>query len=421
MRVLTKTSLYYLLVSALVFLIGGLIFYKILEIEIYDEVDDQLYTDKENILDYIQVNNKLPNVTSGISETILVQEVEVVSPVQDAISDTLIYSAYDEELIPYRQLTFTAYQNDKLYQYTILKSLLDLDDLLESTIIAMGLIFMLLLLGLAAVNYFINKRTWHSFYDTLSRIKRYSISQHNPIVLKQSSTKEFQELNEVLENMTLKIHHYYLNLKEFTENASHEIQTPLAIVKSKLELFMQSDNLTQEQARMLEEMQSSISRLARLNKSLILLTRIGNREFAEKEQVPLHELMAEQLEHLQEMAEMHHLTLHPPQMEPVYLNMSRGLAEVLISNMLLNAIRHNTPGGHVEVNIKPDQLCIKNTGVAFLEPAAPVFQRFISSKNTPGSLGIGLALVSRICELYDFTPTYFFDNGMHSLCVQFQK
>lgn len=419
MRILTKTSLYYLLVSAFVFLVGGLSYYKIMQVEIYDEVDDQLFTDKENILEYIRHNNELPSVTSGISEAILVKEAGNSSPALEALSDTLIFSAYDEEYVPFRRLTFVAYQDEKPYQYTILKSLMDFDDLFESTMLAMAWIFLLLLIGLVAVNYMVNKYTWRNFYDTLSRVKRYSLSQQQPLTLGRSETKEFQELNEVLRAMTNKIHSDYLNLKEFTENASHEIQTPLAIVNSKLELFMQSDNLTPQQANMLAEMHTSVNRLARLNKSLILLTRIENREFQEHESLPLHALVSEQLEQLQEMVDMHELTLETTSLEPTFLSMNRGLAEVLLSNILLNAIRHNCKGGSIQVSLTAEKLCVKNTGKELQGPPEELFRRFMSSHDSSGSLGIGLALVSRICTLYRLHPSYSYAAGMHSLCIKF--
>ncbi|WP_071530904.1 hypothetical protein [Pontibacter sp. BAB1700] len=220
MRILTKTSLYYLLVSVIVFLLGGLSFYKILQTEIYDEVDDQLFTDKENIIEYIRRHNELPSVTSGISEAIIVRETSANAGALEALSDTLIFSTYDEEYVPFRKLTFTTYQDGKPFEYTILKSLMDFEDLFESTMLAMAWIFVLLLVGLAGVNYFINKYNWRNFYDTLERAKRYSLTQRKPLVLKPSNTQEFQELNEVLQAMTGKIHNDYLNLKEFTENAS---------------------------------------------------------------------------------------------------------------------------------------------------------------------------------------------------------
>ena len=421
MRLLTKTSLYYLLVSFVVFLVGGISFYKIMQIEIYDEVDDQLFTDKENILAYIREHDRLPSVTSGISEAIIVREAVTVSPTLEELADTLIYSQYDEEYVPFRYLTFTAYQNNRPYEYTILKSLIDFQDLFESTMLAMGWIFLLLLVGLGAVNYLINKSIWRHFYQTLHKIKRYSLSQHAPLQLNSSTTKEFQELNEVLLAMTEKIQGDYVKIKEFTENASHEIQTPLAIVNSKLELFMQSDTLTQEQARMLEEMYAATSRLSRLNKSLILLTRIENREFKEHEEIPLHELISEQLEQLEEMIAMRELQLLPPELEPAYVHMNRGLAEVLVSNLLVNAIRHNYEGGTVEVSLLEGCFCVRNTGAALNGPADRFFGRFMSGKDTAGSLGIGLALVSKICDLYRMQPTYSYTGGKHTLCIRLPR
>ncbi|MCC9166305.1 sensor histidine kinase [Pontibacter harenae] len=421
MRILTKTSLYYLLVSLLVFLIGGVSFYKIMQIEIYDEVDDQLYTDQVNILGYIRQHNKLPSVTSGISEAIIVREADEVHKGIEELSDTLIFSTYDDEFVPFRRLTFTAYQNGKPYEYTILKSLIDFSDLFESTMLAMGWIFLLLLVGMGVVNYAINKYSWRPFYDTLTKVKSYGLSQHKPLHLNSSSTTEFQELNQVLQAMTAKIHHDYLNLKEFTENASHEIQTPLAILNSKIELFMQSENLTQQQAKLLEEMYSSVSRLSRLNKSLILLTRIENREYKVQEPIPLHLVIQEQLEQLQEMASMHQLIVLPPQLEPTFILMNQGLAEMLVSNLLTNAIRHNHEGGTIQVSLSPQELCVENTGEALEVAPELLFARFMSVKDSSGSLGIGLALVKKVCEIYAMTPSYAYANGKHSLCIRFQQ
>ncbi|MFT2010553.1 HAMP domain-containing sensor histidine kinase [Pontibacter sp. 13R65] len=422
MRVLTKTSLYYLLVSVVVFLVGSVVFYKQLQFEIYDEVDDQLFTDKENILQYIREHNRLPNVTSGISEAILVREAPSTDLILEGLSDTLIYSTYDEENIPFRRLTFTAYQHGKPYEYTILKSLTDFQDLFESTIIAMGWIFLMLLLGLVSVNYSINRFTWRHFYDTLNKIKQYSLTRYSPLKLKPSNTTEFQELNEVLVAMTDKIYNDYLNLKEFTENASHEIQTPLAVVSNKMELFMQSDNLTPQQARMLEEMASSISRLARLNKSLILLTRIENQEFQEQERLPLHELLEEQLEQLQEMIDLMGLRLEaPPALDPVWLMMNRGLAEVMLSNLLLNAIRHNHPGGTICLDLNTRGLTILNSGEAINGPPEHLITRFMSSSNVSGSMGIGLALVKRICDLHHLRLSYTYADHKHQLSILFPR
>lgn len=421
MRILTKTSLYYLLVSVIVFLLGGLSFYKILQTEIYDEVDDQLFTDKENIIEYIRRHNELPSVTSGISEAIIVRETSANAGALEALSDTLIFSTYDEEYVPFRKLTFTTYQDGKPFEYTILKSLMDFEDLFESTMLAMAWIFVLLLVGLAGVNYFINKYNWRNFYDTLERAKRYSLTQRKPLVLKPSNTQEFQELNEVLQAMTGKIHNDYLNLKEFTENASHEIQTPLAIVSNKLELFMQSDNLTMQQAAMLDEMHASINRLSRLNRSLILLTRIENREFSENEAIPLHELLQEQLDQLQEMMQMHDIQVEIEAMQPVFVEMNTGLCEILISNLLLNAIRHNSTGGIIRINLQADELCIKNSGEALQDEPVSLFERFRSGGKFSGSLGIGLALVSKISELYQLQPSYTYEEGLHVLRLNFQK
>ncbi|WP_299821414.1 HAMP domain-containing sensor histidine kinase [uncultured Pontibacter sp.] len=420
MRILTKTSLYYALVSVAVFLVGGILFYTTMREEIYDEVDDQLFTDKENIINYIRVHDRLPNVTSGISEAILVKEANMAAPIMEQLADTLIFSTYDEEYIPYRRLTFTAYQGDKPYEYTILKSLMDFQDLVESTVLAMLWTFVLLLIGLFFVNYLVSRHTWQNFYSTLYKIKRYRLAQQEPLQLSATNIKEFKELNEVITSMTDKIHSDYINLKEFTEDASHEIQTPLAVVKSKIELFMQSDNLTSEQAGMLSDMYGAINRLSRLNKSLILLTRIENREFQVQDEVPLQEVIKEQVSILQEFAAVRNITLQALELEEVYLKMNRGLAEVLVTNLLNNAIKHNHDNGYIRVYLTADKLCVANSGAKLEEVPDYLFRRFKRASAAVESLGIGLALVKKISEVYSFRYEYQFKEE-HKLCIHFDS
>ena len=213
MRILTKTSLYCLIVSVVVFLLGGLSFYKILQTEISDEVDDQLFTDKENIIEYIRRHNELPSVTSGISEAILVKELSDGVKVIEALSDTLIYSAYDEEFIPFQKTIVHSLPRRKaisVYHPQIPDGLRG--TLFESTMLAMAWIFLLLLIGLAGVNYFVNKYTWLNFYDTLHRAKRYSLTQREPLYLSPTKTREFRELDRIMQAMTKKIHNDYINI-----------------------------------------------------------------------------------------------------------------------------------------------------------------------------------------------------------------
>ncbi|WP_071530903.1 sensor histidine kinase KdpD [Pontibacter sp. BAB1700] len=192
-------------------------------------------------------------------------------------------------------------------------------------------------------------------------------------------------------------------------------------MSNKLELFMQSDNLTMQQAAMLDEMHASINRLSRLNRSLILLTRIENREFSENEAIPLHELLQEQLDQLQEMMQMHDIQVEIEAMQPVFVEMNTGLCEILISNLLLNAIRHNSTGGIIRINLQADELCIKNSGEALQDEPVSLFERFRSGGKFSGSLGIGLALVSKISELYQLQPSYTYEEGLHVLRLNFQK
>lgn len=420
MRILTKTSLFYLGLSAVVFLVGGLVFYYTMRNEVYDEVDDLLLAERENIMAYSREHGELPAMATDLNETIFISRSEARSLPELQLIDTLLYSSYDEEFIPYRLLRFPVQIPEGQFIVTIRKSLIDFDDLLESISMLMFWLFVILLLGLLAINYFVFKKTWRPFYSTLRQIKKYELSSPQELNLKQTGTTEFRELNEVLLTMTDKIRRDYLNLKEFTENASHEIQTPLAIIRTKAELLLQAETLPPEQAQQLMAVYEAANRLSRLNQSLILLTRIGNQEFRQEEDVPLHTLLQNQLGQLGEMIELQGLALEIGSLQAVTLHMDRQLAEILLSNLLSNAIKHNMPGGKIMVSLTSESLLVRNTGAAPQAEPEELIGRFRTGRGAgPGSLGIGLAIAKKICDRYGFVLRYNYTDQAHCLAVQF--
>jgi two-component system OmpR family sensor kinase len=306
-------------------------------------------------------------------------------------------------------------------------------------------ILLLLLVLVVISGGLISKYILAPFKRTMRMIQSFDLKQKASIHLPRTRTSEFRELNEFLTKMTDKAREDYQSLKEFTENASHELQTPTAIIRGKLDLLMESD-IRDEQAILIAEMQNALERLSRIHSSLTLLTKLENQEYEAKEPVCISRLMREALNAFAELMEMKSLTLQTAIEDKIYVPLHASLADLLLSNLVSNAIRHNAPvnerdatadrkvapddgrdatgdgggKGLIFVSLNHEGLVIANTGREPQIPTTELFERF--KKGNPGSdsIGIGLAIVRQICDLSHFDIIYEFRSGLHIVAISFQ-
>jgi signal transduction histidine kinase len=211
----------------------------------------------------------------------------------------------------------------------------------------------------------------------------------------------------------------YQSQKEFTDNASHEMQTPLAVLQTKLELLMQTQPLTAEQASLISTLADTNSRLAKLNNSLLLLTKIENNQYGDSENINVTEVCNKILSQVSYQAELKDLKITSSFQKPIYVLANKTLVEILISNLLTNAIRYNYRGGSLTITADDDSITIQNTSTASMLDATKIFERFHKEKSDPQSIGLGLAIVKRICALYQFTIQYGYEHQLHTFRIQF--
>ena len=283
MNLLSRISLYYVIVSLSVFTAGGLFFYSIFRHEVYEELDEQLRDEKRNVERILSSSDTIP-FYNAVNSQIIIQPAPADLRIKLQRMDTVIVHPYEGK-IPSRQWRFTFNTDKKNFIIVIRKSLIDLEDLSEKILYAFFVSFITLLLGSIVVNFVLIKYTLRPFYQTLQQLRKYSLDTSERLHVGHTNTKEFRELNKVLELMTERIQQDYRKIKEFTENASHEIQTPLAIIQGKLELLMQFEDMDDQQASLIQTAHEAADRLSSINQTLILLTRIENREFISKEKV----------------------------------------------------------------------------------------------------------------------------------------
>jgi signal transduction histidine kinase len=309
--------------------------------------------------------------------------------------------------------------NGKYYRITTYSYIPSFYQLLPGVVDSFKWILLLLLVLVAISSKLIPKYILSPLSKTLKLIQSFDLKRRNPLRLPETRTSEFRELNIFLKKMTDKALEDYQSLKEFAENASHELQTPTAIIRGKLELLMESD-IRDDQAILIAEMHNALEKLSRIHSSLTLLTKLENKEYATEKPVSLSELTRETLDSFDELIQMKSLSLHCHIEDNVYINLHSALADLLLTNLVSNSIRHNIPGGVIRVSLTSAGLVISNSGQPPQVPVMELFERFKKGDPASDSIGIGLAIVRQICELMNFNVIYEFAASQHAIAISFQ-
>lgn len=305
------------------------------------------------------------------------------------------------------------------YNIVVQNSLVNSEDLIKSIVVIMALLLAFIIGGLLLINRVLSKNLWSPFNNTLKQLQQFRVDIPEPLHLQQSQIDEFTDLNNAIKTLAENNRRLYNLQKEFTENASHEMQTPLAVLQSKLELLMQTSPINEEQANLISELSDAAQRLSRLNKSLLLLTKIDNNQFTEKEAIALHEMLSKILAQYEEPIAAKRIEVIYTYEKPVFQKMNKALAEILISNLVSNAIRHNTVAGKIEVELQQDKLIIKNSGGPQPLDETKIFTRFQKNSTDTNSIGVGLEIARKICRLNGFNLQYSFLDHLHCFTVDF--
>ena len=417
MKLLTKTSLNYLSVTLFVFMFGTLVFYYLLRSQVNQNINIELEKRKNSIISQLLSVHSSGLTPSNQNEKIVITPLKEIKNPQLNFCDTIFYTKNGKKYIPFRQLGFITNFNNSNYYIQIYKSLEETDNLIIRIFFIMVILVFMIIITLLIIVRHTSLRAWNVFYDTIKNINNYDINSHNEFSLKKSEVKEFDDLNRVLIAMTERINRDYSNMKEYTENASHELQTPLAIINSKMELLLQSDNLDEKQLKAVMDAYEATNRLSKMNKTLLLLAKIENRQFPESKLISPQKLINYQLENLEDLIESKKIKVVKHFDEDIVIEMNPYLAEILLSNLIKNAIRHNLNGGELIIQISHNLICISNSGNELKADKRSIFDRFHKQSFSPESLGLGLAIVQKICEVYDFKIRYVYKNMQHQFCV----
>ena len=442
MKLTTKFTLWYFGIMLLVLLIGGYI--------VYYEIQDKI--SRVEVVRHQRLNDLIAEQVraGGDYSSHPTRKRATVTPIPADSVPKGISTFYTRgidwnpefQTNEYRLLVTSFYNiKGQWYRITTYSFIPSFYQLLPGVVDSFKWIFLLLLILVIISAGLISKYILAPFKRTLRVIQSFDLKQKTAIRLPDTQTSEFRELNVFLQKMTEKAREDYRSLKEFTENTSHELQTPTAIIRGKLDLLMESD-IRDEQAILIAETQNALERLSRIHNSLTLLTKLENHEYEANTTVCISQLTRETLNSFEELIQLKSLTLLTTIAEKIYVPLHPSLADLLLTNLIGNAIRHNVPpvdfgeeevgggegagegeqglgGGLIEVNLSRDGLIVVNTGRQPQVPTAELFERFKKGNSGSDSIGIGLAIVRQICDLSHFTIDYQYRGGFHCLAVGF--
>jgi signal transduction histidine kinase len=399
--------------------LGGIFSYKSVKLLFYKQLDEDLITERTIIEEEISHNQNLPDFSTRFGHNIEVVIYNHKVKNDFFLRDTLINDSTTKEKLNFRHLYSGGNTNRHGFTISILHPLTETDKLITDILKIIIVILIPLWLLIVVLNYLLSKKLWKPFYKTIAQISRYDIKEKETFAFSKNDVYEFTRLDDVLRMMSEKIRNDYFNLKEFTEDASHEIQTPLAIIKSKLEMLIQSENLTSSQLELVDSMNKAVNRISKLNSGLLLLAKIENNQFAAGSAISFNVYTTQSLVIFKDFIEQRNLKITIEQHDDFVVIMNSSLAEILINNLINNAIKYNYEGGNINISIHSFDFSISNSGNPLtLKNPFELFERFNKENKHSESPGLGLAIVKKICDTNLLDVEYKNNGNQHIIQIR---
>ena len=284
-RLIKKTSRTFLLTGLVLAVLSTIALYFYTKYQLENELEEVLYSTEARVENAL----KLGKTVSSLPPVIEVNEVKVLK--DKILKDTVIYDPSQKEMELFREYSNYKKINGKNYQITIREMVVESEDFLLAIVLSNITIFGLAFVFLFYFNTSRNLQLWQPFFKNLEQMKRFSLSSKASLELVESDVLEFSELKNEITTLTNKVRADYENLKQFTEDVSHEMQTPLAIIQAKLDNIINSQEINEVQFEQITSIQKDIQKLKQLNKRITILTKIDNNQFINIETVDISQLI----------------------------------------------------------------------------------------------------------------------------------
>lgn len=412
-RILLRISL----ALTVILSVWAVFFYMAMINEVNDEVDDSLEDYSETIIIRALAGEELPAVNNGSNNQYYLVEVtpEYAASREDIIyKDSMVYIVEKGETEPARILTNIFRDEDGYYhELTVSTPSIEKIDLEGAILRWIVFLYVTLLLAIILINVWLFYRNLHPLYVLLHWLDKYRIGTTNEPLRNDTRVTEFRKLNDAAIRHAQRNEQLFEQQKQFIGNASHEIQTPLAICRNRLEMLMEDESLSENQLVELMKTHQTLEYITRLNKSLLLLSKIDNGQFTETAELELNRLLKLYLGDYEEVYEYRGITTTVSETGAFCVVMNESLAAALLTNLLRNAFVHNVDGGQIRIDISQHHFTFRNTATGEALDKERIFERFYQGNKKEGSTGLGLAIADSICRLQHLCLRYYFENDEH--------
>ena len=408
----------HLLFGAVVVLLGWAVcFYMGIMEEINDEVDDSLEDYSELIIVRSLAGEDLPSNDNGSNNQYFLQKITqdyALSHSGIIYRDSMIYIKEKKETEPARILT-TIFRDgqDEFYELTVYTPTIEKADLKESIFYLLVILIVSLLVVILIVNVWVFRNCMKPFYRLLEWLEGYRLGTGKTMLQNPTNTTEFQKLNEAVKSFASHNEEIFEQQKLFIGNASHEMQTPLAVCMNRLEMLMEDEALTENQLKEIVGTYQTLEYASKLNRSLLLLSKIDNSQFVEEKEIDMNGLVKRYLEDYCDVYAYKNIDVHVEETGNFIVRMNDVLAGILITNLLKNAFVHNMDNGSLCIDISSDSIRLKNSAEDGPLDGKHIFERFYQGHKKEGSTGLGLALVDAVCRHSRLKVKYLYEEGWH--------
>jgi len=421
-KLLKRTIRSHLIYAALVLLAAIPLFYFITQALCLQDVDEALLERKKYLVVQLTAHD---DILSQLPWHDLNNGMVIYPAITSAQAEKNItlqhYNTLNGEQEPFRELHTHIQIKNKVYPVILRISLIGTEDLIQGIVITATLLMFLILGGLLWINRVQSGKIWRPFYQVLDQLQRFTLDKKPDLRFIDTDINEFKDLQQVSRLLAERTYGTYLQQKEFTENAAHEIQTPLASMQAILEVMMQNERLTPEQSIHVQELQDIVTRISRLNKALLLLAKIENKQYSEITLLPPIPVIKKILKRLEMQIQLKEIIVSENYGDCM-IRANPVLLDILLSNLLYNAVQHSPEKGRIGVATLPGRIEIANTGKTLTFSEEKLFRRFQKSQNSQpsGGNGLGLAIVSQICKTFQYTISYQYKEGLHHFILAYK-
>ena len=397
------------------FLLSSLVYYFLMNYLILRELDLNLSKIQKRIVGYVNENKAFPLGQS-------LDDLHITYKLNNQTKITPTFRLIDPSGKPganphsVRELNFNIELAHRWYSVIISKNLEGTNSFAKLVIKAAVITILIVIIAFLLVNRMAFRKLWRPFYSSIAAIESYQLGKKGQIQFPNTNIDEFNFMNTTLKKMSERIEKEYAILKEFIQNASHEMQTPLAIIRSKLDLTIQDQDLSEKQSSNLKSAYTAIKKLSNLNRSLLLLAKIDNNQFSESAHLNLKKKLEDKIVQFQELWNHKICINHKLEDSTIYANSY--LIDLLLNNLISNAIKHNVQNGNQLIELKSKSLVITNTGLPYALNEARLFKRFYKESTDSEHNGLGLSIVKQICELSNISISYNFNKNLHTFSLE---